>query len=281
MYEIVTNDIPFEECKHPHEIYMKITEGHRPQFKYPLHEAYQSLIERCWDQEPSQRPTFDEIVYELKNDPNYITDQIDEAEYQQYVDYIDECKKSFDKTKKMIHIDDYIKLKGGSFKKTTVDVKKESKMLKKSSQSSSQIPKQKVEETMTKSFRRPTTSQKEELSNKTVQRSMTLQKIDENHHLLTSNSKNKSQPIIEPYDRSQTLNPKSKEKSKSKFKSFFSRKSKSKPSLVHLPDNESNSLIDEAENDPGKQFLVGQYFIEGKNNFPKNIQNGITYLKME
>ena len=41
---------------------------------------YQKLIEKCWLPEPKDRPTFEEIVFHLKTNTEFITDKIDEEE---------------------------------------------------------------------------------------------------------------------------------------------------------------------------------------------------------
>lgn len=65
------------------------------------------MIEKCWSQEPSERPTFDQITDELKTNPDFITDLIDENEYLSYIDYINEYNTSFDSTKKLISFDEF------------------------------------------------------------------------------------------------------------------------------------------------------------------------------
>ena len=59
-----------------------MTDGQRPLFEKQINEAYCNLIEHCWDQDPDARPTFDEIVDELRNNKEYITQNINKQEYQ-------------------------------------------------------------------------------------------------------------------------------------------------------------------------------------------------------
>ena len=61
----------------------------RPEFKQPISKCYKNLIERCWSQEPENRPTFDEIVEELETDTDFITENsIDAMEYFKYIEYV-------------------------------------------------------------------------------------------------------------------------------------------------------------------------------------------------
>ena len=43
------------------------------------------MIEIGWSEDPNERPTFDQIVHELENDPNFITQDIDKNQYFNYI----------------------------------------------------------------------------------------------------------------------------------------------------------------------------------------------------
>lgn len=47
----------------------KIVDGLRPEFKVPVSKAYKKLIERCWAENPKERPTFEEIFRILSLSP--------------------------------------------------------------------------------------------------------------------------------------------------------------------------------------------------------------------
>ena len=61
-----------------------------------IEECYQNLIERCWSQASSVRLTFDEIKEELKNNDEFITDEINEEVFNEYIKYINEYLASFE-----------------------------------------------------------------------------------------------------------------------------------------------------------------------------------------
>ena len=63
----------------------RITQGERPKFTVQIPESYRKLIEDCWSQNSSDRPTFDEIVTRLKTDKGFITNEINEQEYFEYI----------------------------------------------------------------------------------------------------------------------------------------------------------------------------------------------------
>ena len=87
IYSLLTNEIPFLD-KQSTEISNEIAQGKRPEFKTPIPESYKKLIEACWDQEPENRPTFDEIVNQLTHDPKYIIAEISTEEFQKYIKYV-------------------------------------------------------------------------------------------------------------------------------------------------------------------------------------------------
>ena len=68
---------------------MMVKNGYRPSIQSDVPKCYKDLIESCWSNDPEQRPTFDEIVENLKNNPDFITNTVDHNEFYDYVDYID------------------------------------------------------------------------------------------------------------------------------------------------------------------------------------------------
>ncbi|KAK8880401.1 hypothetical protein M9Y10_003073 [Tritrichomonas musculus] len=94
VYEIITNEIPFSNLK-AFEIGYKVANNIRPEFKYEPPDSYKQLIESCWSQDPKDRPTFDDIVDDLENDSGFITETVDENDYQMFIDYIKDYKTTF------------------------------------------------------------------------------------------------------------------------------------------------------------------------------------------
>ena len=57
------------------------------------------MIIRCWRENPADRPSFDQILNDLKNDRGFITEKVNEEEYFNYVKFIDEQQKTFESSK--------------------------------------------------------------------------------------------------------------------------------------------------------------------------------------
>ena len=86
-------------------------EGFRPDFKDSVNECYKKLIEKCWSQQPEDRPSFDDIVNLLETDRNFITEKIRENEYYGYIEFIKESPKRFENKKIIFDLDEFIKYK--------------------------------------------------------------------------------------------------------------------------------------------------------------------------
>ena len=89
VFEIMTFEKPYSNIN-VFSLALKVKNSIRPEFKVYVPEAYKNLIIRCWSQEPSNRPMFDQILIELKTNPEYITEKVNENEFRKYVKFIDE-----------------------------------------------------------------------------------------------------------------------------------------------------------------------------------------------
>ena len=83
------------------------------------------FIDRCWSQNPENRPNFDEIVEELKNNPQFITEKVDQTVFRKYVDYIENYESSFDLNKRSIHMNDIAKPRKTNFLRVSVKIEKQ------------------------------------------------------------------------------------------------------------------------------------------------------------
>ncbi|KAK8845714.1 hypothetical protein M9Y10_020632 [Tritrichomonas musculus] len=86
VYEIITLEKPFGNLKDFQEFYNEIVKKRsRPSFSKPIAPCYKDLIEKCWLQEPNERPTFNEIVDILKQDQAFIIEEVDKEMFLKYV----------------------------------------------------------------------------------------------------------------------------------------------------------------------------------------------------
>ncbi|KAK8891102.1 hypothetical protein M9Y10_028307 [Tritrichomonas musculus] len=73
--------------------------------------CYRSLTEKCWSQEPNERPAFNEIVNQLKTDSNFITEKIQKDDHLEYIDFIEKSQISFNWSHKILQVDEFIQSK--------------------------------------------------------------------------------------------------------------------------------------------------------------------------
>lgn len=109
-YEIMMVKEPFENYSFS-KLMSKIVSWSRPEFDSTIPDAYKSLIEECWAQNPSERPTFDQIVEKLKTEKEFVTELVDEAEFLNYIDYIDSFVDSYQSDKSILSFHEFVKKK--------------------------------------------------------------------------------------------------------------------------------------------------------------------------
>ena len=66
MWEYTTGKKPFHDRPHNHLLISDILNGERPQITDDTPEFYAELMKRCWDHNPKNRPTANEIMYCLR-----------------------------------------------------------------------------------------------------------------------------------------------------------------------------------------------------------------------
>lgn len=99
-YELLSLEQPFKDCSIQNLCFKVAVKGERPKFNGSVLECYKKLIEKCWDQTPDNRPSFEEIKEELKSNAEFLHAGIDKDQFYDYVEMIDSSHCSFDPQKK-------------------------------------------------------------------------------------------------------------------------------------------------------------------------------------
>lgn len=81
VYDIMIGEQPFTNMNIYQLIKKVLNEGKRPEISEDVPDAYKQLIEICWLQDCEERPSFDSIVENLKNNDDFITDVVDQSEF--------------------------------------------------------------------------------------------------------------------------------------------------------------------------------------------------------
>ena len=115
-YQLITNEMPFPNIT-DNIIKQVCEEKLRPQFKDSIPECYRKLIEKCWSDDPVERPTFDEIVYHLRTNSDFINEKINKEEYYNYIKYIDKTMSSQNNEQ----INDFIQYANKTFRKVQIN----------------------------------------------------------------------------------------------------------------------------------------------------------------
>lgn len=90
-YEIVTGIRPFSNHKNRHQLFEDILRGVRPTFSDEVTKPMKELISRCWNEDPHERPEFEEIFEKLSTDfKSYFQFDVDEDEIHDYIDTLDQ-----------------------------------------------------------------------------------------------------------------------------------------------------------------------------------------------
>ena len=122
VYEMLTGDKPFKFDNIFLLINQVATVGSRPKINEKVPEIYRNLIECCWSQLPEDRPTFDQIVEELKTNKEFITDSINKSEFFDFVNFIENSQKSFNISNRLIYYEDFVKSRNSDKSKRKVSI---------------------------------------------------------------------------------------------------------------------------------------------------------------
>ena len=89
LYELFTGILPYEKLDKGQICYKVAVRKERPEFNDLVPDYFKDLIERCWSDDPSQRPSFESIANELRNYQNFEFEGFDKKAFQTYIDYIE------------------------------------------------------------------------------------------------------------------------------------------------------------------------------------------------
>ncbi|KAK8839443.1 hypothetical protein M9Y10_031797 [Tritrichomonas musculus] len=198
VFELMSGFVPLGKMTVFQLIKKIVNQGYRPNISEDIPDAYKKLIESCWSEKADDRPTFSDIVENLKNNKEFITEATDENEFYDYVEFIDSYETTFDVSNRVAHYADFIKNHGRKKTIHTFNLK-----------------------------------------------------INEDENIEDENKEEQSNAydLLYPLEEFNKLN------------------------------KSCQSIVEEARNDAEKEFIIAKSLIEGQNEFPKNVEIGLSYLE--
>ena len=67
MWELTSGCKPFNNVEHDTELIYEIIDGKRPEITSDTPECYVNLMKRCWDSNPTKRPSITEICEDVRS----------------------------------------------------------------------------------------------------------------------------------------------------------------------------------------------------------------------
>ena len=73
---------------------------YRPKFSNKISAAWKNLIKSCWNEDLNQRPSFDDIVNQLRENDDFISNDVDENLYRSVINIFDDELRGIDSTER-------------------------------------------------------------------------------------------------------------------------------------------------------------------------------------
>lgn len=91
LYSIFANEEPFEKRNYNQYKFSinVIQNGERPEFTREIPTPFWSLMERCWSQDPKERPTFKEILNDLATKDELCINGVNIAKYRRFIELLE------------------------------------------------------------------------------------------------------------------------------------------------------------------------------------------------
>lgn len=113
VFQLLTLQVPFSGVRSLNDLYSEVVDRQaRPSIPKEVPESYRKLIELCWSQNPSARPSFEDIASILVSDGGFITAGVSRQKFREYVDAVENAEVDFYPDRKVANLDDLIREKG-------------------------------------------------------------------------------------------------------------------------------------------------------------------------
>lgn len=103
VYQLLTDLIPYQGYKSMFKMQLAIIDGERPNTESISDKRIKKFLELCWSDDPSQRPTFDEILEEVLEDHFQNFFKATDEQVEDYLNIFDSEDKMKISSAKLIH----------------------------------------------------------------------------------------------------------------------------------------------------------------------------------
>ena len=94
VYFILTGREPFQEITNQFKFITQIESGIRDEIPSDVPEMFTAMIQQCWTQDPTERPTFSQILSVISEPENYDPEFIEKVNLDEFLEYkerVDNC----------------------------------------------------------------------------------------------------------------------------------------------------------------------------------------------
>lgn len=94
LYQIITNLSPYKDTNNYFLILLDVRNKKRPKIPSTVPSCYKELIEECWDDDPTKRPTFESIIERLEK-VKVFSEKVDRHDFNICIEFAKQFKTDY------------------------------------------------------------------------------------------------------------------------------------------------------------------------------------------
>lgn len=110
VYQLITKLKPYPNIRTEYNLMNAVTKNRmRPVMPDSIPGVYKKMIEKCWEQSPELRPSFEQIKKDLKTNQDFVTEKVDMEEFNRYIEFVESSEKFYHKDNRIFYSSYYLK----------------------------------------------------------------------------------------------------------------------------------------------------------------------------